>query len=325
MEGWEGYKFLYKLKAIKRKLQRWSKEIFDDVEKQIKDAEASIEDLDRREGLEGLDVAAKRKKEELLFLVEDLAYKEEVKWRQRGKVEWAKEGDGNTKFFHRIASGRRKRNYIERLEVDDRGVVEDAEEIEKHIVNFFKSLFSSNEDVCWGLEGINWASISESEAAWLERPFEESEVQRAVFDCERDKSPGPDGYSLQMFQHCWEFLKVDILKVMEEFFETGIINAVTNETFICLIPKKSDSLKVTDYRPISLVTGSYKIVVKTLASRLREVMGSTISPHQGAFVKGRQILDAVLIANEVVEEVRQKKEEGLVFKIDFEKAYDHVE
>ena len=118
---------------------------------------------------------------------------------------------------------------------------------------------------------------------------------------------------------------MDILKVMEEFFEAGIINAVTNETFICLIPKKSDSLKVTDYRPISLVTGLYKIVAKTLASRLREVMGSTISPHQGAFVKGRQILDAILIANKLVKEVRQKKEEGLVFKIDFEKAYDHVE
>ena len=66
---------------------------------------------------------------------------------------------------------------------------------------------------------------------------------------------------------------MDILKVMEEFFEKGIINAVTNETFICLIPKKSDSLKVTDYRPISLVTSLYKIVAKVLASRLREVMG----------------------------------------------------
>ncbi|XP_070677899.1 uncharacterized protein [Malus domestica] len=77
----EGYKFLSKLKTIKRKLQRWSKEIFDDIEKDIKEAEASIEDLDRREGMEGLDVVAKRKREELLFLVEDLAYKEEVKWR----------------------------------------------------------------------------------------------------------------------------------------------------------------------------------------------------------------------------------------------------
>ncbi|TQE06757.1 hypothetical protein C1H46_007626 [Malus baccata] len=98
-----------------------------------------------------------------------------------------------------------------------------------------------------------------------------------------------------------------------------------NETFICLIPKKSDSLKVTDYRPISLVTGLYKVIAKTLASRLNEVLVTTVSPHQGAFVKDRQILDVVLIANEVVEEIRQKKEKGLVLKIDFEKAYDHVE
>lgn len=202
-------------------------------------------------------------------------------------------------------------------------MVEDTEEIDKQIVNFFKSLFSSNEEVCWGLEGINWCSISEYKAAWLERHFEELEVQRAVFDCERDKSPGPDGFSL-LIQNCWDILKVDILKVMEEFFDKGIINAVTNETFICLILKKSDSLNVTNYRPISLATSLYEIVAKVLASRLKDVMGSTISLNQGAFVKGRQILDAVL-ANEVVEEVRQKKKEGLMFKIDFEKAYDHVE
>ncbi|KAM0963163.1 hypothetical protein ACFX2A_022668 [Malus domestica] len=325
VEGWEGYKFMIKLKAIKKKVQRWSKESFGEVEKDFKEAEASLEELDRREGMEGLDVDARRKREELLFRMGDLAYKEEVKWRQRSKVEWAKEGDGNTKFFHRVASGRRKRNYIERLESEVGGVIEDANEIEDHIVKFFKSLFSSNEEACWGLEGINWAPISELEANWIERPFEEAEVQRAVFDCGKDKSPGPDGYSLQMIQQCWDILKANIMKIMEEFYETGIINAVTNETFICLIPKKSDSMKVTDFRPISLVTGLYKIMAKTLASRLKEVLGSTISQNQGAFVKDRQILDAVLIANEVVEEVRQKKEEGLVLKIDFEKAYDHVE
>ncbi|KAB2624930.1 hypothetical protein D8674_016590 [Pyrus ussuriensis x Pyrus communis] len=86
--------------------------------------------------MEGLDVASKRKREKLLFLVEDLAFKEEVKWRQRSKVEWAKDGDGNTKFFHKIANGRRKRNYIERLEVEDGGVVEDAEEIENKSLTF---------------------------------------------------------------------------------------------------------------------------------------------------------------------------------------------
>lgn len=68
-----------------------------------------------------------------------------------------------------------------------------------------------------------------------------------------------------------------------------------------------------------------KVVTKVLAACLREVMGSKMSHSQGAFQKERQIFNAVLVENEVVEEVRQKWEEGLVFKIDFEKAYDYVE
>ncbi|PRQ44942.1 putative RNA-directed DNA polymerase [Rosa chinensis] len=107
---------------------------------------------------------------------------------------------------------------------------------------------------------------------------------------------------------------------MAEFHTDGVVNKVTNETYICLIPKKANSLKVGDYRPISLITSLYKIIAKLLAWRLREVLSDTISGVQGAFIRGRQILDAVLVANEVVDETRKKKKEGLVFKIDFEKA-----
>ncbi|KAM7480816.1 hypothetical protein LguiB_005399 [Lonicera macranthoides] len=113
--------------------------------------------------------------------------------------------------------------------------------------------------------------------------------------------------------------------VFNEFFNNGVVNACTNSTFICLIPKKLSSLKLKDYRPISLVTSLYKILAKVLALRIREVMSETVGLAQVAFVKGRQILDLVLIANESVEEYRGKNKEGVVFKIDFEKAYDHVE
>lgn len=54
-------------------------------------------------------------------------------------------------------------------------------------------------------------------------------------------------------------------------------------------------------------------------------MGSTISISPGAFGRDRQILDAALITNEVVEESRKHNAAGSVFKIDFEKAYDRVE
>ena len=74
-----------------------------------------------------------------------------------------------------------------------------------------------------------------------------------------------------------------------------------------------------------MVTSLYKIIAKVLSGRMRKVIHETISSSQGAFVEGRQILDAVLIANEVVDEKRRSEEEGIDFKIDFEKAYDHVD
>ena len=83
-------------------------------------------------------------------------------------------------------------------------------------------------------------------------------------------------------------------------------------------------LESKDYRLISLVISVYKILAKVLALRLREVMSETVGLAQGAFVKGRQILDLELIANEGVEEYREKKKKGVVFKIDFEKAYEYI-
>ena len=89
-------------------------------------------------------------------------------------------------------------------------------------------------------------------------------------------------------------------------------------------PKKSLTKKISDFRPISLITSLYKIIVKVLSGRLRGILHETIHYTQGAFVQGRQILDVVLIANEIVDERRRSGKEGVVFKIDFEKAYDHV-
>ena len=70
-----------------------------------------------------------------------------------------------------------------------------------------------------------------------------------------------------------------------------------NATFISLIPKKSDATKVRDFRPISLIGGVYKIIAKVLANRLKMVLGDIVHESRNAFVKGKQILDSVLIAN----------------------------
>ena len=69
----------------------------------------------------------------------------------------------------------------------------------------------------------------------------------------------------------------------------------------------------------------YKIKAKVLANKLRLVRSNVISESQTTFVKDRKILDGILITNEVVDEARTTKKELLLFKVDFEKAYESVD
>jgi len=72
------------------------------------------------------------------------------------------------------------------------------------------------------------------------------------------------------------------------------------------------------------VSEVYKIIPKVLANRLKGAVEKIISKLQNAFVKGRQILDSVLIANECLDGRIRFGEPDVLYKLDIEKAYDHV-
>ncbi|GJS98578.1 RNA-directed DNA polymerase, eukaryota, reverse transcriptase zinc-binding domain protein [Tanacetum coccineum] len=81
---------------------------------------------------------------------------------------------------------------------------------------------------------------------------------------------------------------------------------------------------ISDFCPISLIGAQYKIITKVLANRLAKVIDSVIGHEQSAFIKNRQILDGPLMVSEAIQWCKRKNSKLLIFKIDFEKAFDSI-
>ncbi|GJY80626.1 RNA-directed DNA polymerase, eukaryota [Tanacetum coccineum] len=215
-------------------------------------------------------------------------------WKRPESVKCAIEGDENSKYYHGILNKKRSQLAIRGILVD--GIWIDSPCLVKsEFLSHFKKRFDYPQESHLQLD-LNFPNMPNyDQLADLEREVSKDEIKRAVWDCGTDKSPGPDGFTFG-----------------------------SNSSFIALIPKNPDANMVKDFRPISLIGSMYKIIAKILANRLVFVLGDLVNEVQSAFVADRQILDGPFILNEIVQWCKSKKKQSLVFKVDFEKAFDSV-
>ena len=117
-------------------------------------------DLDLREGMQVLTMANKARKIEIKAEIKSLASLEEISWRQKSRAMFLKEGDNNTRFFHRLANSHRRANTMRGVEVD--GIIYEADSnIQDQVVGFYKSLYQEPEDWRPTVDGLDFASLDE--------------------------------------------------------------------------------------------------------------------------------------------------------------------
>ena len=182
-----------------------------------------------------------------------------------------KEGDRNSKFFHKMANTHRRKNFIVKIKVNGEWIIGDRE-LREGVVGGFKSLFFEEEGWRPSIEGLSFETLEEEEVTSLEGIFLEEEVLGALLELNGVKALGLDGFSMVFWHFSWEFVKFDVLNFFDEFHEHGRFVRNLNTTFLVLIPKKKGAVNLKDFRSISLVGSLYKWMTKVLVNRLKKVM-----------------------------------------------------
>lgn len=105
----------------------------------------------------------------------------------------------------------------------------------------------------------------------------------------------------------------------------GSLGSSINKGTIKLIPKDGDKALIKNWRPITLLNVSYKIMAKMLAMRLEKILPRFICSTQTGFIKGRYILENLITSWETIDWAKVSRQDATMFLLDFKKAYDRVE
>jgi hypothetical protein len=209
-----------------------------------------------------------------------------------GNIKWIKLGDENSKLFHANATLRHRRNSIPSL-VDSAGeVISDHAAKANLIWNDFKERLGTT---CAGqmLFDLDSILMNNVDLSSLEMPFSNAEIDNVIKCLPSDKSPGLDGFNNEFLKKCWHIIKDDFYDLCEAFFAEDVCLRRINGSFITLIPKVDNLVRINDYRHISLLNSSVKIITKLLANRLQPLITKLIHQNQYGFIKSRSIQDCL--------------------------------
>jgi hypothetical protein len=166
--------------------------------------------------------------------------------------------------FHTSVTLRHKNNLIPQLQKDNGETVYNHIDKVAILWEAFKERLGHSEfnNITFNLDTLLDRNPN---LAWLEEPFTGDEIDSVVRSLPNNKAPGPDGFNNEFPKKCWHFIKEDFYALCSAFQDSSVCLQSINDSLVTLIPKIDGAQKVGDFRPISLLNYSIKLITKLLA------------------------------------------------------------
>lgn len=247
----------------------------------------------------------------------------------RSRFQSLSQVDAPTKYFFSLEKKQGQSKLIHCLRAEDGRELQETGEIRRRAVQFYTELFSSQ---VGGEDTANTHNfhqglpqVPEEERKGLESTLSLQELSTALSGLSNGKAPGIDGLPTEFYKTFWSELGEDLLAVYNESLAKGELPLSCRRTVVTLLPKKGNLCEIKNWRPVSLLCVDYKLLSKTLASRLRDVLGSVIHSDQTYCVPGRSIFDNIFLIRDILEVSKIFGLNTGLISLDQEKAFDRVE
>nr|XP_009768841.1 PREDICTED: uncharacterized protein LOC104219801 [Nicotiana sylvestris] len=286
--------FNYKLKKLKQALSTWSRATYGDIFQKIVSLEEVVLVHERQFEVNPTQMNRQRLQQVQAEMIKHLALEEEF-WRQ-------------------------KQNSLGNWIEEDHLIAEEAVKFYKD--QFTESAVPNDFDI---LNHVPSLVDSDQHERLMALPSNE-EVKRAIMGLNEDSAGGPDGFTGAFYQTCWEIIEEDVVRMVKAFFCGQQLPKSVMHTNMVLLPKKKEVTTFADMRPISLSNFVNKIFSRVIHEILVELLPNIISEEQAGFVKGRSIVENILLIQEIIKDIRLRTKAGpnVVIKLYMTKAYDRL-
>jgi len=193
-------------------------------------------------------------------------------------------GDQCTKFFHGMATISYRRNTISQL-MNEQGVwIKDHDSKAGLLWSSFRNRMGTTSSPTMLFDLANLVTQI-NDLDMLAAPILKDEIDSVVKRMPIDKAPGPDGFNGFFLKKCWQFIKGDFYSLCSDFYSGNANLGCINTSYITLVPKKDSPETVSDFRPISLMNITLKVITKILADRLQTVILKIVHWNQYGFIR----------------------------------------